>query len=76
MSLVPVLRPFWTQTCAEVKRLAFSYQTSCYLKPYIGVPSICELSVSDWWRIFWIVKDAFTTDFQDSLLAMYRVCNS
>ena len=45
--LVPSLRPFLSKTCADIKQEAFDSHSRCYLEPGSGVPSICDLSISD-----------------------------
>jgi hypothetical protein len=73
--MVPLLpiKLFATQSCAEVKRVSFSNHANCYLNPQHGAPSICNVAISDLWQVFWTVKDAFTTAFQDSLFTLYKV---
>ncbi|CAF1365554.1 unnamed protein product [Rotaria sp. Silwood1] len=60
MKLVPLLRPFITTTCEEIRDTAFKSHTECYVYPKQGdlLLSYCFLNVFDWWRVFWIVKEA------------------
>lgn len=73
VSLVPVLRSFYTPTCAEIKQRAFDSHADCYLQPYTGAPSICDLPLSDFWSVFWTIKSAFRTDFSQSVYGLVQV---
>lgn len=64
VALVPSLRPWISKTCADIKQDAFDSHPRCYVTPGSGAPSICDLSCSDIWSIFWVVNvigDAITT---------------
>lgn len=77
VALVPFIRPFENPTCEEIKETAFDSHTKCYLEPYPGAPSMCDLPISDWWRVFWTVKGSLTStsSFIPSLMGMFEVGN-
>lgn len=56
LQLVPSLRPFMRNTCADIKTLAFRSHSHCYLNPALGAPSICDIPCSDTWKAFWVVN--------------------
>ncbi|XP_061164374.1 uncharacterized protein LOC133173407 [Saccostrea echinata] len=55
VALVPLLRPFLTITCGEIKEKAFNSHLGCYTNPIKNAPSFCDLSFMDKWRIFYTV---------------------
>ena len=55
-TLVPTLRPWVRETCADLKRIAFDSHSDCYITPALMAPSICELSCQDVWSAFWTVN--------------------
>ena len=59
VSLVPLLRPWYNPTCQEIRQKAFASHTPCYLNPDKDAPSICDLSCSDYLKIFWTIKGSF-----------------
>lgn len=58
--LVPLLRPWTKPTCQEIRKKAFASHTPCYLHPGKDVPSICDLSCWEYFKIFWTIKGSFT----------------
>ncbi|KAL9982541.1 hypothetical protein ACROYT_G004595 [Oculina patagonica] len=58
--LVPLLRPGTKPTCQEIREKAFASHTPCYLHPAKDVPSICDLSCGEYFKIFWTIKGSFT----------------
>lgn len=58
VELVPILRPFVRKTCEQIKQMAFDSHPGCYLNPNEGKPSICEIGVTNWAKVFWTVKSA------------------
>lgn len=56
VALVPMIQPEVETTCAEIKDTAFKSHGDCYIKPGYGAKSICDLSVAQWFRSFWVVK--------------------
>lgn len=73
VQLVPVLRQFALFACSSIKQRALRSHAACYLQPFINEPSVCDLPPSDFWAIFWTIKSAFKTDFQESLLGVLKV---
>lgn len=59
VSLVPLLRPWYSLTCQEIRQKAFASHTPCYLNPDKDAPSICDLDCSDYFKIFWTIKGSF-----------------
>lgn len=49
-ALIPFLETFTSNAtmCAAIKREAFSSHSRCYLDPGPNVPSVCDISVTDW----------------------------
>lgn len=56
VALVPALRPWVRETCADLRRVALDSHSDCYIDPASGAPSICELSCEDVWSVFWTVN--------------------
>ena len=73
MKLVPILRPYVHTNCKKIKEFAFDTHTPCYLDPYPGEPSICDLNPLDWGRVFWTIKGGFVSATIPSLRGMYEV---
>jgi hypothetical protein len=74
VALAPALRPFEEHMdCAALKQRAFDAHSGCYLSPYPGAPSICDVSVLDWGRVLWTIKAAFISDFIPSAIGMVQV---
>ncbi|KAK7496401.1 hypothetical protein BaRGS_00012323 [Batillaria attramentaria] len=73
--LVPLLRPFESGhvTCDTVRKHALKSHASCYTDPYLQAPSICDLSASDLWTVFWGVRGRFTSYFVESLYGLIQV---
>ncbi len=67
VALVPHIRPWSKPTCQELKKIAFDSHTPCYLEPFPGAPSICDLGCLDWAQIFWTIKSGYTQAFVESL---------
>ena len=59
VALVPLLRPWTTPTCSEIRQTAIASHSSCYLKPDKDVPSICDLDYVQYVKIFWTIKGSF-----------------
>ncbi|XP_041358957.1 uncharacterized protein LOC121375528 [Gigantopelta aegis] len=72
VSLVPLLRPWEKPSCQEIKVRAFASHSKCYLTPYSGAPSICNLTVGDWWKVFWTIKNAFVEATSATLNGMMK----
>ncbi|GAU87245.1 hypothetical protein RvY_00127 [Ramazzottius varieornatus] len=73
VALVPLIRPYYSGSCEDIKRQAFASHAPCYLRPGYGAPSICGLSCSDWMTAFWTVKGSLVTDFFGTLTGMVKV---
>ena len=75
VSLVPLLRPWYKLSCQEIRQRAFASHTPCYLNPDKDAPSICDLSCSDYLKIFWTIKGSlFTMDTAwESMKGMWNI---
>lgn len=51
MKLVPLLRTYKQPSCEEIEETAFNSHADCYVNPYPGKPSICDLSFHDWFQV-------------------------
>uniref|UniRef100_A0A6P8IQR0 Uncharacterized protein LOC116303355 n=1 Tax=Actinia tenebrosa TaxID=6105 RepID=A0A6P8IQR0_ACTTE len=60
VSLVPLLRPWSKPTCKEIRDRAFVSHTPCYLNPDKDAPSICDLECGEYFKIFFVIKGAFS----------------
>ena len=60
VNLVPLIRPWISATCPQVREWALAYQTPCYLGPDQNVSSICDLNCMDYFRIFWAIRGSFS----------------
>ena len=70
-TLVPLLRQYWTPTCADIRTLAFQSYAPCYQTPdSVGAPSVCSLPLSDFFAIMFTVKG----EFDDPLTASESIC--
>ncbi|KXJ11702.1 uncharacterized protein LOC110243329 [Exaiptasia diaphana] len=59
VSLVPLLRPWRSPSCQEIRRAAFDSHTPCYLRPDKGAPSVCDLECLEFFKIFFTIKGSF-----------------
>jgi len=60
VKLVPLLRQRAPPSCAEIRLTALASHSPCYLNPYQGAPSICDLPLSDIVPMFFTIQSAFT----------------
>jgi len=62
-TLEPLVLPWASPTCHEIRQKALASQTTCYLTPVkdamLTVFSICSLDCSDYFKIFWSIKRSF-----------------
>ncbi|XP_063419120.1 uncharacterized protein LOC134701946 [Mytilus trossulus] len=60
VSLVPILRPWCSKSCKEIKQIAFDSHTPCYVRPNRQDLSIsfCNLSLKDRASVFWTIKSS------------------
>ena len=63
VALVPLLRPWESPSCDEIKARAFASHSPCYLQPFPNEPSICDLNCFDWAQVVWTIKGGFTDVF-------------
>ena len=56
VKLVPFMRPWMNETCADIKQEAFKSHPSCYISPAPEVSGVCSLPWTDVWMIFWLVN--------------------
>ncbi|CAC5403949.1 unnamed protein product [Mytilus coruscus] len=69
VTLVPVLRPWRSLSCKEIKELAFKSHVPCYVHPDEKRPgiSICNLGPLDFFSVFWTVKSSLVMSVDSSL---------
>ena len=69
VTLVPILRPWRSLSCKEIKELAFQSHVPCYVNPDEKRPgiSICNLGPSDFFSVFWTVKSSLVMSVDSSL---------
>ena len=77
VNLVPMLRKWHKanrQSCKSLTKHAISSFGRCFYSPFpVTVPAICELPLTDLWRIFWHLRQILTSEeAQYSLLALLR----
>ena len=76
VSLVPLLRPWVKPTCQAMRQKALNSHTSCFLEPDEGATSICDLDCSEYFKIFWTIRESFFGGMDtawDSLRAMWNI---
>ena len=56
VALVPSLRLWVSNTCADIRRQAIDSHTDCYINPGSRAPSICDLGCVDIWKAFVVVN--------------------
>ncbi|VDI31811.1 Hypothetical predicted protein [Mytilus galloprovincialis] len=69
VTLVPILRPWRSLSCKEIKELAFDSHVPCYVHPNDKIPgvSICNLGPSDIFSVFWTLKSSILMSVDSSL---------
>ncbi|XP_052787966.1 uncharacterized protein LOC128222857 [Mya arenaria] len=67
VALVILLRPYNHPSCDEIKEAAFRSHSGCYVSPYPGAPSFCDIGWSNYWKIIWTIKSAFASNFWDTV---------
>ena len=72
VSLVPIIRPWCSKSCKEVKQIAFASHVPCYVLPNKQDPSIsmCNLGITDQLKVFWTIKSSLVMSVGSSLEAM------
>ena len=72
VSLVPIIRPWCSKSCKEVKQIAFASHVPCYVLPNKQDPSIsmCNLGFIDRLKVFWTIKSSLVMSVGSSLEAM------
>ena len=73
VELVPIIRPYVNTDCKKIKETAFATHSPCYLAPYPGEPSICDIPLKDWGQVFWTIKGAFLKEMFATLKGMLSV---
>lgn len=68
VSLVPLLRPWRSLSCKEVKTIAFNSHVPCYIRPNDQSPhiSICHLGAHDFFSVFWTIKSGLVMSVHTS----------
>ena len=59
VNLVPLVRPWIKATCYQIRRWSLASHAPCYLRPDQNVSSICNVTCTDYFRIFWTIKGSF-----------------
>lgn len=62
VQLVPILGPSVRYTCQQIKTNAFDTHSGCYIYPGEGKPSVCDIGLINWWRVFLTIKGAVIMD--------------
>lgn len=72
VSLVPIIRPWCTKSCKEIKETAFASHVPCYVLPNKQDPSIsmCNLGNIDRLKVFWTIKSSLVMSVGSSLEAV------
>lgn len=73
VELVRIMRPYVQMTCEEIENFAIETHSPCYLHPYPDEPSICDLGLTDWAKVFWTIKGGFVDATSPSLEGMINV---
>ena len=78
VSLVPLIRPWCSKSCKEVKQTAFASHVSCYVLPNKQDPSIsmCNLGFIDLLKIMWTIKSSLVMSVDSSLETMNGIWNT
>ena len=71
VKLVPILRPYRTQTCQQIKDTAFASHSGCYVHPEDGM-SFCDLNLRDKFFVFWTIKSAFVDTYSESMKGLSK----
>ncbi|CAC5415398.1 unnamed protein product [Mytilus coruscus] len=60
VSLVPIIRPWCSKSCKEIKQIAFDSHIPCYVRPNKQDLSIsyCNLNLKDRAKVFWTIKSS------------------
>jgi len=59
-------------TCKHIREFAFDSHKECYVAPYNG-PSVCDIPVADWLRIFCTIKSSFASEFRLTMKTFFLV---
>ncbi|KXJ11698.1 uncharacterized protein LOC110243318 [Exaiptasia diaphana] len=59
VTLVPLLRPWRSPSCLEIRREALQSHTKCYINPDANIPSVCDLSCVEFYKIFYAIKAGY-----------------
>lgn len=60
VALVPIIRPWCTKSCKEIKQIAFDSHVPCYVRPNrqdLSI-SICNLNRINLFIVFWTIKSS------------------
>lgn len=70
VALVDLLRPFLTPTCEDIKTRASNLYSRCYIRPSDLAPSLCDIGLTNWWRVLATVYAApiHTKVIEDALI--------
>ncbi|XP_068695635.1 uncharacterized protein [Montipora foliosa] len=56
LKLAPLVRPWITLSCSEIRQISLATHIPCYMKPDRNVPSLCDLNCTDYLKVFWSIK--------------------
>ncbi|XP_021349070.1 uncharacterized protein LOC110447601 [Mizuhopecten yessoensis] len=68
--LAPVLSPEVNISCSDIKSMAFASHPKCYSNPSEGF-SFCSLSLRDKLEVFWTIKEALLSAFEETVKAAW-----
>ncbi|XP_052787856.1 uncharacterized protein LOC128222783 [Mya arenaria] len=63
VALVPLIRPYNTPSCGEIKTLAFQSHSKCYVDPFPDAPSFCDIGWSNFFRVLITIKSSIISEF-------------
>ena len=71
VKLVPIVRPYFNiSSCEDIESFAADTQLPCYLAPYSSEPSVCDLDLEEWVKVFWTIKGNLTKSTSHGLKIM------
>ncbi|WAR31917.1 hypothetical protein MAR_034459 [Mya arenaria] len=63
VALVPLIRPYNTPSCDEIKTIAFQSHSKCYVDPFPDKPSFCDIGWSNFFRVLITIKSSIISEF-------------
>lgn len=61
VKLVQIFRPYFNiSNCQDIESFAVDTQLQCHFAPYTYEPSVCDLDLEEWAKVFWTIKGNLT----------------